>query len=229
MSSLFGGSKSTQSSTSSNQAYPQLSTAFSPVLDYTQQGGQGIQKLLSGDTSGLDAYKKGMGYDWAQQQGATGVVANQASKGLRDSGSTLKALSKYQSGLDNQYASDYLSQLFNFSNLGLQAGNTISGAGNVTKSTGNSSSNEGIGKTIGSIASLVAMSDRRLKKDIKKLSELSDGLGVYEWRYLWETEDDVVNVGHMADEIEKLRPWALGPEIAGYKTVDYGALNNGAS
>jgi len=228
MSSLFGGSKSTQSSTSSNQAYPQLSQAFSPVLDYAQQGGSAIQKLLGGDTTGLDAYKQGMGYDWAQQRGATGVVANQASKGLRDSGSTLKALANFQSGLDNQYSTNYLSNLFNFSGLGLQAGQAISGAGNVSTSTGNSSTNEGIGKTLGSVASLVAMSDRRLKKDIKKLDELSDGLGVYEWRYLWETEDDDVNVGHMADEVKLLRPWALGPEVAGFMTVDYGALN-GAS
>jgi len=28
----------------------------------------------------------------------------------------------------------------------------------------------------------------------------------------------------MADEVERLRPWALGPDIAGFKTVNYAAL-----
>jgi hypothetical protein len=30
----------------------------------------------------------------------------------------------------------------------------------------------------------------------------------------------------MADEVAQLRPWALGPTVAGFATVDYGKLEN---
>lgn len=229
MSSLFGGSKSSSTQTSYNQAYPQLSAAFSPVLDYASQGGNAITKLLGGDSSGLDSYKNAMGYDWAANRGATSVVANNAVKGLRNSGSTLKGLANFQSGLDNQYASSYLDNLFNLSNLGLNAGNTISGAGNYSTGTSTSTQSSGAAGGIGGLLAGAAkiapfLSDRRLKKNITKTGELEDGLGTYTWHYLWESEDDDLNTGHMADEVERLRPWALGPEINGFKTVNYGAI-----
>lgn len=63
-------------------------------------------------------------------------------------------------------------------------------------------------------------SDRRLKKDITLLSRLKDGLGVYRWTYLWGEKAK----GVMADEVKRLRPWALGPKVEGYATVNMGAL-----
>jgi hypothetical protein len=65
-----------------------------------------------------------------------------------------------------------------------------------------------------------AFSDRRLKRDIKLISRLGDGLGIYSWVYRWGEKAQ----GVMADEVERLRPWALGPKVAGYSTVVYGAL-----
>ncbi len=67
-------------------------------------------------------------------------------------------------------------------------------------------------------------SDRRLKVDIAKLGEEPDGLGVYEYRYVTDQPDDPLRQGVMADEVAALRPWALGPERGGFKTVNYGAL-----
>jgi hypothetical protein len=63
-------------------------------------------------------------------------------------------------------------------------------------------------------------SDRRLKRDIKKIGELDDGLGVYIWRYIWGKPA----VGVMADEVAEKRPWALGPVFHGFATVCYGKL-----
>lgn len=80
----------------------------------------------------------------------------------------------------------------------------------------------GIMQGIGSIASSAAMfSDRRLKRAIKKLATLPDGLGVYEWIY---AIGGPRMTGVMADEVAKLRPWAIGPKIGGYRTVNYQAL-----
>ncbi len=68
-------------------------------------------------------------------------------------------------------------------------------------------------------------SDRRLKENVERIGELSDGLGVYEYDYrsgfgLPEERQ----MGVMADEVELLRPWALGPVVNGYATVNYAAL-----
>lgn len=63
-------------------------------------------------------------------------------------------------------------------------------------------------------------SDRRLKREIERIGELEDGLGVYIWRYIWGKPA----VGVMADEVAVKRPWALGPVLHGFATVNYGAL-----
>lgn len=63
-------------------------------------------------------------------------------------------------------------------------------------------------------------SDRRLKRQVELLSRLRDGLGVYRWTYLWGERA----TGVMADEVAAKRPWALGPTLGGYATVNMGAL-----
>lgn len=78
-------------------------------------------------------------------------------------------------------------------------------------------------KGAGSAASAAAASDRRVKENIERVGELPDGLGVYRWNYVWDGPE-TRHEGVMADEVAALRPWALGPEIAGYATVVYGAL-----
>lgn len=74
---------------------------------------------------------------------------------------------------------------------------------------------------VGAAGSAIAMSDRRLKENIEKVGELADGLGVYRWNYIWGPERFE---GVMADEVAELRPWALGPIIGGYASVDYGVI-----
>jgi hypothetical protein len=78
-----------------------------------------------------------------------------------------------------------------------------------------------MGGAIGSIGSAVAMSDRRLKKNIKKLYERPDGLIIYKYNYV---DDSGPFIGVMADEVKAIKPEALGPVINGYATVDYAQL-----
>lgn len=103
-------------------------------------------------------------------------------------------------------------------------------AGNQWGQSGTSSStsktkNSGgiLGKIVGAAATIGSFSDPRLKKNITKIGELLDGLGVYIWSYIWQP-DSTTNVGVMADEVAELRPWALGPEVAGFMTVNYEKL-----
>ena len=87
----------------------------------------------------------------------------------------------------------------------------------------------GVGTALGGLAGGIGsaggvtkfFSDRRLKRDIEKVGELEDGLGLYTWRYVW---GDNRHQGVMADEVAALRPWALGPTVAGYATVDYSKI-----
>jgi len=69
-------------------------------------------------------------------------------------------------------------------------------------------------------AAAAKASDRRVKRDVKWIGRLRDGLNVYRWTYLWGEKSE----GVMADEVAQLRPWALGPRVDGYATVNYGAL-----
>lgn len=63
-------------------------------------------------------------------------------------------------------------------------------------------------------------SDRRLKRDIRRIGTRSDGLGVYEFEYVWGGGR---RTGLMAQEVREVYPHAVG-ERAGFLTVDYAAV-----
>ena len=63
-------------------------------------------------------------------------------------------------------------------------------------------------------------SDYRIKKNIKAITRAANGLTVYLYRYIFGGD---WQVGYMAQEVEKVYPWAVG-EINGVKFVNYGAI-----
>lgn len=64
-------------------------------------------------------------------------------------------------------------------------------------------------------------SDRRLKKRIKKIGEIKNGLNLYIYQYVWGED----SIGVMADEVKKIIPHAVKKHSSGYDMVNYGALN----
>jgi len=98
---------------------------------------------------------------------------------------------------------------------------------NGGQSTGTSTSTQssGIGGVLGGVGGILSgaapLSDPRLKHDAVLIDREPDGLGLYRYSYLGSDEPEY---GVMADEVAELRPWALGPELAGYRTVNYEAL-----
>lgn len=176
-SSIFGGSgsKSKQQSTSAstsaslNQAYPFISQTYAPQA----QQGTGAMDMLanllgygSNPQAGVDAfnqYKDSAGYDSTLQAGSQAITGNNASKGLLNSGATLKSLDKFGETTNQSFYNNFLSQLLGAGNQGLAAGQLISGAGNTansqsnSQSTGSSSSYQkpGIGSFLGQIASSI--------------------------------------------------------------------------
>lgn len=115
--------------------------------------------------------------------------------------------------------------------IGTDAANSYANAiaslwGNNTTTTQKTSGSiaGGLGGLLSAAASAKTaglFSDERLKTDIRKVGEEPDGLGVYEYRYIW---GGPVQRGVMAQEVANIRPWALGAEKAGFMTVNYGAL-----
>lgn len=69
------------------------------------------------------------------------------------------------------------------------------------------------------MAPVGTFSDRRLKRNIKRIGTHRIGIGIYEFDYVWGEHA----VGVMADEVRKVRPDAV-TTVGGYDMVDYGAL-----
>jgi hypothetical protein len=78
----------------------------------------------------------------------------------------------------------------------------------------------------GGFAPIAGISDRRLKTNIKKVGEAADGLGIYDWNWKADPNGPTVR-GVIADEVERLRPWAHIPNFKGdYAGVNYAALGS---
>lgn len=79
--------------------------------------------------------------------------------------------------------------------------------------------------TMGSMAQMAAMaamfmSDRRLKRNIKRLGTHPLGIGWYSFDYVWGEPSE----GVMADEVRSVRPSAVLRHPSGFDMVNYAAL-----
>lgn len=68
----------------------------------------------------------------------------------------------------------------------------------------------------------LALSDRRLKRNIHRIGTLPNGLAVYRYRYVWGGPEQV---GVMADEVKRVLPHAV-VNIGGYDAVNYAEVLN---
>ena len=100
---------------------------------------------------------------------------------------------------------------------------SVAGIGSALSSFGGSGGAGATGTNAsgaaGGLANLAAVfSDRRLKRNIKRLASLPSGAGVYSYSYLWEPH--VARIGVMADE----QPQAAFRHESGFMMVDYGRI-----
>jgi len=222
---IFGGSKATETSSSEsyNKAFEPISTAFSPLLGYANQGAQNVSNFLSGDMSGFNNFRDNSGFSFLLDRGLEGVDSSMGARRLLQSGATLKGLENYSAGLNQTFADKYLQNQLSLAGLGTSAAQAMTGAGQYSTSQGESLSKSytGIADFLGNIAAAAASSDRRLKKLIVKVGKAKSGLNLYKYHYI---DGRGPFLGVMADEVEKIKPEAMGPEIGGYKTVNYALL-----
>jgi len=69
-------------------------------------------------------------------------------------------------------------------------------------------------------AGTFAMSDRRLKTNIKLIGKHDNGMNIYSWDYIWGEHSR----GVMADEVEQIMPEAVVMHPTGFKMVNYSML-----
>lgn len=230
VSTLFGGSKSKSSSTSSNQAYPFLQNALggSVGTGTSAMGALGDFLGLGGADgtasagAGLQNYMNTTGFQNLLDTSTKAITGSAAAKGLFQSGATGKAINANAQNLAEQSAQNYLGNLSSLAGLGINAANTIGGAGQQSSSTSSGNSSSGIFKQI------PLFSDRRLKRGIFRIGTVPvsgslgfGDVGIYRYRYVWSP---LYTVGVMADEVASIKPEALGPTIFGFNTVRYDRL-----
>jgi hypothetical protein len=78
----------------------------------------------------------------------------------------------------------------------------------------------GAAGALGGAGIKAAASDRRLKKNIKRIGTHVLGIGLYTWDYLWGEPF----AGVMADEVEQVMPEAIVMHPSGFKMVNYSML-----
>lgn len=215
---IFGGSKSREKS--DNQAFGQLKGQLTPAIN---SGVGGINQLGNELDGGFEDYMKNSGFDFAAGEGMRGITGNNASKGLLRSGGTSRTLGRFMDGLKSQRYDNYLGQVGQLGQLGLGAGGLLAQAGQ--QSTGKSKDSGG--GIIGGLASL--FSDRSVKEDIVRHAQVVPGLYLYSFHYIGM--DMPMQMGFMADEVEKLLPEAVsegvyGPTGKTVRMVDYDMVLN---
>lgn len=157
MSSIFGGEQQQSQQTSSNQAYPMLSSALGGQISNATGGSNQLAGMLgiNGTQGQDDAFKNwqnSTGYQFGLNQGSQAITGNAASTGLLNSGATAKALNTYGQNYANTQYGNYTNQLQGLVNSGNQAAGVVEGAGQQSQQTSSGSkSNGGLGGAIGSI------------------------------------------------------------------------------
>lgn len=104
-----------------------------------------------------------------------------------------------------------------------QAGNLANWQSNVTSAkNAQTAQNTQIGASVATAAlsALAAFSDRRVKKDIKKVGKTDDGLPIYTYKYKGQNK---TQMGVMAQDVEKKKPGAVH-EVGGIKMVNYAKI-----
>lgn len=87
-----------------------------------------------------------------------------------------------------------------------------------------SSTSMGFEANLSDIATLMKLSDVRLKDDIEFVGTDGEGYRWYDYRYVWD-EPGTRHRGVMAQEVQETNPQAVHVHPSGFLMVDYGALN----
>lgn len=214
------------SGNAARDAYYQQQTAFLDPQWKNNQNDLEAKLVNQGIVQGSDAWNRAQDELGRQREFAYGQARNEAvTQGQNNQALSLQLATALKNQPINQLnalrgGTQIQNPTFQNAPSATAAGTDV--AGNINQAYQNqlASYNNSMSGLFG-IGSSILLSDPRLKTNVEKLGELEDGLGVYSYNYVW---GEGPCVGVMADEVAMLHPWALGPVVGGYATVNYGAL-----
>ena len=146
-------------SESSNSFAPWIKSQFGGMVDTGNDANDTLAALLGlgGDEEaageGYQNFLNSTGYNNVVDEAMRGLTGSFSSRGLRKSGAAYKGLQDRASGLGKQWFANYLGNVGDVANRGLQAGGLIGNAGQVSKSKGGSA---GLGGLLGGGLSMFA-------------------------------------------------------------------------
>ena len=126
-------------------------------------------------------------------------------------------------------------QFVNSAQQATTAGADLMGAAGLTGQANQAAANATNAQTNAMIGGLFSLggagiakySDIRMKENIEKVGQMANGLGIYTWDYKPEFKSIAgfgKQFGVMAQEVEKVLPYAVTTTEDGYKMVNYGLI-----
>jgi len=200
------------------QELQQATSGASTGIQTGQAGSGGITGATGAMTAGVNAGGSPIGYSYVagnpyttsagQQLGSANSLYGQGTSALGNLAPVIAgATGAQKAGADEQLAS--------FAATQKSENDAWSGLFKAAGGIGSFLTSPATG-TIGA-SMLGFLSDRRLKEDIKPIGRVG-GLPMYTFRY---KGSPALQVGYMADEVERVDPRAVFTTPSGYKAVDY--------
>lgn len=209
-----------------------LSTRQQQVGELGQQGAfanqaqaQMFGQALQGYGTGLQGQAQNFSQQMQMNNYQNQLRQQQIAEALQQRGMGLNEMNALLSG---QQVSN--PQFANFSNAGVsETPNLMGAAQNQYNAAQNqqSSRNAFLGNILGGASDLAGMyfSDRRVKRDIRRIGTHARGFGLYEFRYIGERGR---RVGVLAQEVRRVMPEAVASNC-GVLMVDYSQLGGVAA
>lgn len=215
----FQQSQAQLTSQLANQGIPQGSAAYNTAMDnLSRQKQQAYQSARDSSIAGGTA---------AQAQYSQTGLANQAQQAQMYNQQYSQPLANYASLMSGtaptlpQFGAANSSQAAPTNVLGAYQNQYQGQLNQYNAQMGAYNSQMGALGSIGGAGLSALLSDRRLKKNIRRVGELKNSLPVYEYSYIW---DDVLRRGVMADEVARVIPEAVLTMPNGYQAVRYDLL-----
>lgn len=143
-----------------DQTQGQNTALLSPYTDPNNTAGKTYNDFIglngapaqAGAASKFSGYKDAAGYNFNLANGSDTLNSSNAAKGLLKSGSALKALTKFQTGLADTYAENWLGKVGNSRDSAFNAANALAGNNSAmlgqTVASNNNQAQTQIGSTV---------------------------------------------------------------------------------
>lgn len=213
----------------------QMNPYDSSVIDTINRQGQGQYSVLNQALSGAGQLGSNRGLlgandiDLSRLQQIGTFKQGEFNTALQNALTTLPGLRAQDAGLQlgaganqRQLALQQSSApITGLQQIGAALSNLPQSGGSSSSQSSSLSANGTAGNIISTIGSIIGLSDRRTKENIKEIGT-ENGFPIYEFSYKHDSAS-VKYIGVMAQDIEKLMPTAVS-EHEGIKMVDYSQI-----